>query len=46
MGYRFTLLLLAFNACHALYNDAKPVISNVDRLACIKPHHERMSAGV
>ena len=23
--------ILAFNACHALYNDAKPVISTVDR---------------
>ena len=27
----FTLLFLAFNACHAIYNDAKPVISTVDR---------------
>ena len=27
----FTLLLLAVNACYAFYNDAKPVISTVDR---------------
>ena len=42
----FTLLLLAVNACHAFYKDAKPVISTVDRSHATSRTMEHVGRGL